>query len=57
MSKICKKHQCFKNSSCRHKAWLGYLPLCRINNRLCSFCAPNPYGRYEPEDILLPEIG
>ncbi len=54
MSKICLKHQCFKKGPCRHKARLGYLILCRIGHKKCPFCAPHPYGRYEPEDILLP---
>lgn len=54
MSKTCTKHECFKKGDCRHKTQLGYLPLCRISYRSCPFCAPNPYGRYEPEDVRLP---
>lgn len=54
MSKTCFKHRCFKKGYCRHKIKLGLLPLCRITNLKCGFCAPNPFGRYEAEDILLP---
>gem|GEM_PF-792475 len=54
MSKTCTKHQCFKKEECEHKIWLGYLPLCGLNNLNCPHCAPLPYGRYEPEDVLLP---
>lgn len=54
MGKTCPKHRCFKKGRCRHKFFLGRLALCWINRLACSFCAPQPYGRYEPEDILLP---
>ncbi len=55
MSKACLKHQCFKRGDCRHKIWLGYLPLCHLGPCDCAYCAPRPFGRYEPEDVLLPE--
>lgn len=54
MSKTCFKHQCFNPRPCREKTQLGHLPLCRQNNTACHYCAPRPYGRYEPEDVLLP---
>ncbi|MFA4999918.1 MAG: hypothetical protein WC545_00965 [Patescibacteria group bacterium] len=54
LSKTCKKHRCLKTGVCRHKTWLGNLALCRIGDKQCPYCSPTPFGRYEPEDILLP---
>ncbi|KKT13004.1 MAG: hypothetical protein UV95_C0004G0034 [Candidatus Falkowbacteria bacterium GW2011_GWF2_43_32] len=54
LSKTCQKHRCFKRGDCRHKSKLGYLTLCRIGDQQCPYCSPNPYGRYQPEDVLLP---
>ncbi|MFA5023731.1 MAG: hypothetical protein WC523_02115 [Patescibacteria group bacterium] len=54
MTKTCFKHECFKKRVCRHKIWLGRLALCQIENFKCPYRAKNQFGRYEPEDILLP---
>ena len=54
MSKNCSYHQCLKQGTCKNKAWLGYLALCKTDRLTCRHRAPYPYGRYEPEDILLP---
>ena len=54
MARTISKHACSKPSDCRHKTWLGCLALCRISNKECLYCAPNPVGRYESEDLWLP---
>lgn len=54
MTKICYRHECLKKGDCGQKIYRGYLPLCRLDATDCPFRAQNPYGRYEPEDVLLP---
>lgn len=55
MSKTCLKHECRQKGFCQKKIWLGYLALCRLKRSRCPFFVPNPYGRYEPEDVLIPD--
>ncbi len=52
MSKNCPKHQCFKKSKCENQIFLGCLIMCDLAKIGCRHCAPNPYGRYEPEDVI-----
>jgi len=54
MSKTCPYHQCHQLANCDDKIKLGHLSLCGQNKKSCRYRAPLPYGRYEPEDILLP---
>jgi len=60
LSKTCFKHQCYRPGPCRHKSRLGRLPLCAKTEKAgdrkssCRWRAPHPFGRYEPEDIIMP---
>jgi len=53
MRKQCFKHQCLNKKDCPDKIFLGNLALCKKDDVQCANCDKNPFGKYEPEDIIL----